>query len=86
MSARTISKNDIIEIVQHDGNSRMNLRRVKVRRMVRTPDQGYQIIGVNMKGNTPMEYTLPRLALRKIIKTPNSIGWFPYDDSAPADE
>lgn len=73
-----MKQGDIIEIVQHDENAQMNLRRVQVKSLSRS-ESFYRIVGVNLRGKYPQDYRLPIEPLPEIVKEPCSIGWMPFD-------
>lgn len=73
----TIKVGDIIEIVRHDENSRMNLRRVRVR-SVRARGSFHHIIGSNLHDENAWDYQLPLQSWGEIVCEPGNIGWFPF--------
>lgn len=82
----TLQENDVIDVVTHDEDGRRNLRRVRVINL-RTREGKYVCEGVNMQGGNAMRYHLPKTPIiGEIERTPNSVGWVPFDNSAEADE
>jgi len=75
---------DIIEIVQHDANCRMNLRRVRIR-AASTRGRYHYIVGENLRGENAWDYRLPLESWERIITAPDNIGWFPYIEDAEFD-
>lgn len=74
---RDLKVGDIIEVVRHDENCRMSLRRVRVR-SVRTKNNQHYIVGENLHGDNAWDYVLPLESWRDIVCKPNNCGWFPF--------
>lgn len=75
----TINVGDILEIVRHDENKVMDLRRVRVV-SVRTKGGYHYIVGSNLHGQNAWDYKLPLYSWPDIIVSANNIGWFPFID------
>lgn len=58
-----LQRRDIIEILHTDENGRHKLRRVRVRNL-RDLGDSYRITGENLKGENPIDYTLPKRPYR----------------------
>lgn len=80
-----LKKNDIIEIAKCDENGKLNIRRVKVERVVRDGGK-YHVRGVNLLGQNPINYVLPLEPTADILREPNFLGWFPFVNDGTAEE
>lgn len=87
IATRELQQGDIIEIAKFDDQGGMNLRRVRVIELVREGlRRRYRIVGVNMKGETPISYRLPLSPSESFTESPNSVEWCYFVDDPEMDE
>jgi len=75
---RELKVGDVIEIIRHDAECKMNVRRVRVKSIRTTPRHHY-IIGANLHDENAWDYTLPLESWADIVEAPNNCGWYPFE-------
>jgi len=84
MVATELKAGDIIEIIRHDENCRMNLRRVRLVKVTKKQDH-YEVLAGNLHGENVFDYRLDLEPWTKIICEPDNIGWFHFVEDAEFD-
>jgi len=81
---RELQVGDVIEIVRHDKRCRMNLRRVKLVKVVKKHNR-YEVIASNLQNENAWDYVLLLEPWTRIICEPNNVGWFYFQEDAEFD-